>query len=173
MDAFDSQAACALRKAAGHYGLNDAASLALPKEISCFLRADAQRLTDLLLSDTARPLPLASALPLAFGYAFGKGLEASLLWQAGRLDDIWPVQAGELWQGRRYLVNDPALTALLALAFDGGLPFFTAFADWATNCDDSYCSAYFREELAVSLLFTALLGAGLGLRQQLRPAVLH
>ena len=166
MNRFDSQAASALRKAAFHCGLPHGDLQAMPTELRACLYSCSQQLTQQLLYDTARPLPL------AFGYAFTRGIEGALLWQAERLDDIEPFNTLELWRGHRRL-GDASLEALIENAYPGSTLFFAAFADWATSCDDAYCAAYFEEELASSLFFTAFTGASLVLRQQSEPQWLH
>ena len=101
MNLFDSQAASALRKAAFHCGLNHTDIQLLSTELRNCLHSCTRHITQLLLYDAARPLPLAAALPLAFGYAFTRGIEGALLWQAERLDDLEPLTTVELWRGHR------------------------------------------------------------------------
>ena len=173
MNLFDSQAASALRKAAFHCGLNHTDIQLLSTELRNCLHSCTRHITQLLLYDAARPLPLAAALPLAFGYAFTRGIEGALLWQAERLDDLEPLTTVELWRGHRRGLGDTSLDALLESAYPGGTLFFAAFADWATTCDDAYCAAYFEEELASSLFFTSFIGASLVLRQKTEPQWLH
>ena len=173
MNLFDSQAASALRKAAFHCGLNHTDIQSLSPELRACLHRCTQHLTQLLLYDASRPLPLAAALPLAFGYAFTRGIEGALLWQAERLDDLEPLAAVELWRGHRRGLGDASLDALLENAYPGGTLFFAAFADWATNSEDAYCASYFEEELASSLFFTSFIGASLVLRQKTEPQWLH
>lgn len=173
MNLFDSQAASALRKAAFHCGLNYTDVHSLSTDLRLCLHHCTQHLTQLLLYDVSRPLPLAAALPLAFGYAFTRGIEGALLWQADRLDDLEPLAADELWRGHRQSLGDASLETLLENAYPGSTLFFAAFADWATNSDDAYCASYFEEELASSLFFTSFIGASLVLRQKNEPKWLH